>query len=97
MHPSSGDQNYLKRINRLHILNMLRTRGCLSRTQLARLSGLNNKTITNIINYLLTRHIIETAGMMKTDEGRMKEHFRISKEHFLSVGIDLGASHISTS
>lgn len=92
---SSGDQNYLKRINRLHILNTLRTRGCSSKTQLARLSGLNNKTITNIINYLQSKRIIESAGMMKTDNGRTKEHFRLSKDDFFSIGIDLGASHIS--
>lgn len=90
-----GDQRFLKRINRLKILNALRSKGPLSKTQLARLSGLNNKTITNIIDYLIKKGIITSVGLLKTDEGRKKEHFKLNGEYCYSIGIDLGASHIS--
>ena len=87
----SGDLVNLKRLNRLHILNLLRSIGSLSRTQLARISGLNNKTITNIVNYLLARNIIVSVGLQKSDEGRKKEHFKLNNELYYSIGIDIGA------
>lgn len=92
----SGDLNSLKRMNRLHIMNILRSRGSLSRTQLAKASGLNNKTITNIINNLLEKNIVVSIGLLKSDDGRKKEHFKLNNELFYSIGIDIGASHITT-
>jgi len=86
---------YLKTTNREIILNLLRASGPLSKTQLARLSNLNIKTISNIINYLIKKNIIKSIGLEKTDAGRKKIHFRINEISGFSVGIDLGASHIS--
>jgi predicted NBD/HSP70 family sugar kinase len=95
-HIMSGDLNALKRMNQLHIMNLLRSKGSLSRTQLAIISHLNNKTITNIINDLLARNIVVSIGLLKSDGGRKKEHFKLNNELFYSIGIDLGASHITT-
>ena len=92
----SGNQIYLKEINRSKILNLLRSHGSLSRTELARISGLNNKTITNIINYFLSQQIVISTGLTKSDEGRRKEHLKINSNRYYSIGIDIGASHIST-
>ena len=94
-HTAIGDLNSLKRINRLHIMNLLRAKGALSRTQLANLSGLNNKTITNIINDLLVEKIVVSVGLQKSDSGRKKEHFKLNNRLLYSIGIDIGASHIS--
>ena len=91
----SGDLNSLKRMNRLHIMNILRSKGALSRTQLANLSGLNNKTITNIINDLLVHDLVVSVGLQKSDAGRKKEHFKLNNRLFYSIGIDIGASHIT--
>ena len=91
----SGDLNSLKRMNRLHIMNLLRSKGALSRTQLANLSGLNNKTITNIINDLLANRVVVSVGLQKSDTGRKKEHFKLNNRLFYSIGIDIGASHIT--
>jgi len=92
----SGNQIYLKEINRSKILNLLRSHGSLSRTELARISGLNNKTITNIINYFLSKQIVISTGLTKSGEGRRKEHLKINSNRYYSIGIDIGASHIST-
>jgi len=92
----SGDLSALKKMNRLHIMNILRSKGPLSRTQLAQLSGLNNKTITNIINDLLEKNIVVSLGLHRSDGGRKKEHFKLNNKLFYSIGIDIGASHIST-
>jgi predicted NBD/HSP70 family sugar kinase/predicted transcriptional regulator len=91
----SGDLNSLKRMNRLHIMNLLRSKGPLSRTQLAYLSGLNNKTITNIINDLLMNELVVSVGLQKSDTGRKKEHFKLNNRLIYSIGIDIGASHIT--
>jgi predicted NBD/HSP70 family sugar kinase len=91
----SGDLNSLKRMNRLRIMHLLRAMGALSRTQLARLSGLNNKTITNIINDLLVNKLVVSIGLQKSDTGRKKEHFKLNNRLFNSIGIDIGASHIT--
>jgi N-acetylglucosamine repressor len=91
----SGDLTVLKKMNRLHIMNTLRSKGPLSRTQLALLSGLNNKTITNIINDLREKEIVISVGLLKSDDGRKKEHFKLNNELYYAIGIDLGASHIT--
>jgi predicted NBD/HSP70 family sugar kinase len=96
LHIMSGDLNSLKRMNRLHIMNILRSSGSLSRTELAKASGLNNKTITNIINNLLEKNIVVSIGLLKSDDGRKKEHFKLNNELYYSIGIDIGASHITT-
>jgi N-acetylglucosamine repressor len=91
----SGDLTVLKKMNRLHIMNTLRSKGPLSRTQLAQISGLNNKTITNIINDLLEKSIVVSLGLQKSDDGRKKEHFKLNNKLFYAIGIDIGASHIT--
>jgi predicted ArsR family transcriptional regulator len=78
----SGDLTVLKKMNRLHIMNTLRSKGPLSRTQLAQISGLNNKTITNIINDLLEKSIVVSLGLQKSDDGRKKEHFKLNNKLF---------------
>ncbi len=93
---TQGNQGYLKRINRLKILNLFRSKGSLSRMDLVSLTNLNNKTITNIVNELLEKRIITSIGLKSTGTGRKKEHFSINSDLYYSIGIDIGASHISS-
>jgi N-acetylglucosamine repressor len=93
--PNSGNQSYLKHKNRSTILNLLRSYGSLSRSELARISGLNKKTITNIINHFLDMQVVVSSGLIKSDEGRKKEHVKINSSCFCSIGIEIAASHIS--
>jgi glucokinase-like ROK family protein len=90
-----GSQNLLKRLNRAKILGLLRSHGSLSRTELASLSGLDNKTITNIVNHFTETHVVVSAGQMKSSSGRRKEHLKINTDYSYAVGIDIGASHIT--
>jgi predicted NBD/HSP70 family sugar kinase len=92
---SAGGQDFLKRLNRAKILGLLRSHGSLSRTELASLSGLDNKTITNIVNHFVEKRVVVSKGPVKSSSGRRKEHLKINTEFSYAIGIDLGASHIA--
>ena len=54
-----GNPAVLKQVNMVRILNHLRVDGPTSRAELARATGLDAKTITNICNSLFTKGLIE--------------------------------------
>jgi predicted NBD/HSP70 family sugar kinase len=91
----AGSQDFLKRLNRARILGLLRSHGSLSRTELASLSGLDNKTITNIINHYIEKRVVVSKGPVKSSSGRRKEHLKINPGFSYAIGIDLGASHVT--
>ena len=90
-----GNQDFLKQVNRRKVLNLLRSGGPLSRTELALASGLDNKSITNIANHFLERRIVVSTGLRESSSGRRKEHLKINSDHAFAIGLDLGASHIT--
>ena len=94
MKPSSNSLHLIKKINRVKLLNLLRQKSPLSRTQLAIFSHLDNKTITNIIGELLKESLVKPIGFQASSGGRRGELLDINEDYAHIIGIDLGASHI---
>lgn len=91
----SGDQGLLNRLNKSRILNVLRIEGPISRIKLTRKTGLDAKTITNISAGLLKRGIIKSAGFESSSGGRKPELLKLNENYGVTIGIDLGATHLS--
>lgn len=90
-----GNQSYLKRINTLKVLNLLRERESLPRVELAALCNLDKKTITNIVNELLAEGQIIPVSKATGGAGRPREMLAINGDYCRCIGIDLGGTHIS--
>ena len=88
------DHNLMREINRLRVLNLLRREGSLSRTELARETGLDAKTITNVTSGLLNKKLIISDSYEESGGGRPRELLRLNNGLKYSLGIYLGAREI---
>jgi len=78
MHIKKGSKSLLKNLNRSIVINMIREKAPISRVAIAKATGLERASITNIINYLLRKKLIKEIGQDKSSGGRRKQ-----KEFFL--------------
>src|SRR5882672_6231077 len=82
-----GDKNLMRAINRNLVLNLLHTAGPLSRTEIARRSGLGNATISEIANELVTSGLLEEIGEGESTGGRRPLLLRLNPHAGYVVGI----------
>jgi predicted NBD/HSP70 family sugar kinase len=80
--------------NSRRILNHLRRGEAGSRAELARITGLNAKTITNLINILLKRGLVRAEGMIEATGGRPAEQVRLNPSGGYAVGVDVGSTGV---
>lgn len=86
----------LRRRNAAMLLDALRLRGPLARAELARLAGLDAKTVTNLVNILLRRRLVAAAGMTESSGGRPGERLALNADGAYAIGVDLGATSLRT-
>jgi predicted NBD/HSP70 family sugar kinase len=75
--------------NRLSVLKKLRAAEPISRTDLARLAGLNGGTITTIIRDLVERGLVREERVPSPNRGRPKVNLRIDPEGAFVAGATL--------
>ncbi len=90
-----GNQRYIKELNLSRVLNLLRQKRGLSRIELSSKTHLDAKTITNAANALLRKGLIRSRGFCPSKGGRPRERLELNPDYGYSIGIDLGASHLS--
>ncbi len=90
-----GNHSLLKRLNRSIVLKYLHRQGGLSRKELTTLTQLDGKTITNITQDLLRLKMIKAIGKVSRGVGRPSEIIELNPQYGFTLGIDLGASHIT--
>jgi glucokinase-like ROK family protein len=90
-----SDQSFLRMYNKSKVLNILRNQGSMSRVDLAGVSKLDKKTITNIVNDLFEENQIYVEHTSREGSGRPKEILSLNGDFCRCIGIDLGGTHIS--
>lgn len=95
MHPLTGNAAVLQRVNTVRLLNRLRLGGPASRAELARATGLDAKTISNLSGRLLRDRLVVTRQAVARGRGRPAEELALNPEAALAVGVDFGASQVS--
>jgi len=95
IHDLTGNAAVLKEINTVRVLNHLRQSGPASRAQLARVTGLDAKTITNVGNRLLKEGLALRRKALICGRGRPAEKLSLNPDAALAVGVDFGASQVS--
>ena len=84
---NSINQEKQQKINRTLVLKLLRQEGLASRADIAKLSGLQRATITNIVKELMDLGIVVEDGLLAGDKGRRSIGIRINGEKFGVVGV----------
>jgi N-acetylglucosamine repressor len=79
---------------RARVLGFIRDRGEISRGEIAAAFELDKKTVSGIVDELLTASLIVPTGFRESQAGRRQELLALNGSHSNHVGIDLGATHI---
>ncbi len=83
-----GDNLYdVKVKNRSLVLRLLKKKGLLSRIDLARITGLTQPTITNIVNDLLAANLLREMGVSDTKAGRKPILLAMNDQAFYIIAI----------
>ena len=88
-----GNQKLQKKINRERIINLLRQKGDMSRSQIAEHTKLGWGSITKYTGELLKDNLIKEIGAKKS-KGRNSVILGINQDYKYIVGLDIGASFI---
>lgn len=84
---SSVNQEKQQQINRSLVIDLLRQEKLCSRANLAKLSGLNRATITNIINEFIEKGLVIEDGLLESDKGRRSIGIRINGQMYRVIGV----------
>ncbi len=73
---------------------MLHLHSPISRSEIARRTGLTRVAVTNIINEFIEVGLVESVGYESTSLGRKKELLRLKADAFYVIGVDLSRDRI---
>lgn len=82
--------------NRRVVLEAIRSHGALGRTEIGRLTHLTAQAVANIVDDLVAEHFLIEVGRRRSGRGQPPLQFSINAEGPITVGIELGADHLTT-
>lgn len=95
-HPK-GSAEYINRLNKIKVLNLIRESGEISRAEIVKQTGLSAPTITRIVDSLInTEKLAEQVGIGESKGGRPPVIVQFNGEGSYVIGIDWGRTHIYT-
>jgi predicted transcriptional regulator len=71
------------------LLDLVRTRGTVSRVELARLSGLTSPTVTPVVRGLLDLGLVHEAGVQQHGRGQPRRLLSVTADAGYAVGIQV--------
>jgi predicted NBD/HSP70 family sugar kinase len=86
----------LRRHNSVRILSHLRRGDASNRAELARITRLDPKTVTNLTGRLLRERLIVADGLVASSGGRPAERLCLNPDGLYAVGVNLGATRLRT-
>jgi len=91
----NADCAYVRRLNQVKILNVIRERRSVSRADISKITGLSPPTVTRVVGELIKPHgLAIEVGEGQPQGGRPPVLIRFNAEQNLVIGIDLGTTHI---
>jgi glucokinase-like ROK family protein len=93
--PPNAHYAYVRRLNQIKILNVIRERKSISRADIAKITGLSPPTVTRAVGELIKPHRLAIeVGEGQSQGGRPPVLIRFNGEQNLVIGIDLGTTQI---
>jgi predicted NBD/HSP70 family sugar kinase len=94
VHSQKGvNQDKIQAMNRSLLINLIREEGICSRVQLAHLSGLQQATVTNIINDLISWGFVKEVGFLVGNKGRRSIGIALNTNMYFVIGIRLSRKY----
>ncbi len=90
-----ADQTLIRRINRARVLDTIRRRGKLSRSDVAGITELDKKSITNVMTDLLEEGYVKEVGKRKTEKGRPFVLLELQKDRHLGIGLGISEQGVT--
>jgi len=91
---SSGGASYVNRLNKIKVLDIIRTTEKLSRADIAKISGLSAPTVSRIVEDLMGEGLVREIGEGVSQGGRRPTLLKFSDQKNFIIGIDLGTTNI---
>jgi glucokinase-like ROK family protein len=91
----AGDQTMLRKINLSAIMNYIRINAPISRSTLARKTGLNKATITSLVSELIQRNLIKEVGLKNNALGRPSMDLTLNPDAGFIIGVEIGVDFIN--
>lgn len=91
----SGDQGFLKQLNRAALLRLLRRHPESSRADLAQYSGLTKVTVGALVAELLEEGWIREGDKVQNGAGRPSRPLRINPNYLTLLGAEIGVDYLS--
>lgn len=92
---SSGNSKYLKKLNRMTIVNIIRDNEFISRQQIAELTGLTPAAITGIIRELIMMGFVTEVGLGESQGGRRPVELKFNCRAGYVIGIEVTSQEIA--
>ena len=93
-HFQKMDVGLMTLINKRSVLELLRSTGKISRSEISKLSGLTPPTVNRIIKDLISFNLASYSGPAISNGGRPSVVIEYKSSENLIIGIDLGATYI---
>ena len=85
----------LRKINLSAIMNYIRINAPISRSTLARKTGLNKATITSLVAELILRNLIKEVGLKNNALGRPSMDLTLNPDAGYIIGVEIGVDFIN--
>lgn len=90
-----GNVQLLKTINEGVVLRLVRDHGPISRSEIARLSGLTQPTVASMLDSLSAQGVVQPGGLGASSGGRKPLLYQFNPDAALVIGIDMGGTKIA--
>ncbi|WP_264990275.1 ROK family transcriptional regulator [Lysinibacillus piscis] len=91
-----GTFQWMKSVNRMIVLNMIRKKSPISRAQIAQETQLTPPTVSSIVKELIESELVKETQLGESQGGRKPTLLTINHLRFYVIGVDAGPSHIKT-
>ncbi|MFC3038690.1 ROK family protein [Virgibacillus xinjiangensis] len=90
----TGDQNFVKQMNKSIVFNSIKNKGPMSRTQISKNTGLNKATVSTMASELIDESFVNEMESGQSSGGRKPVMLYFNNHAGYSIGIDLGVNYI---
>jgi glucokinase-like ROK family protein len=93
--PTTRDVQLIRRLNRDAILRLIRERGPISRTALARVTRLTPATVFAIVDELLQQDLVRSLGTGPSQGGRRPMLFEFAPQAYGAIGVNVRSEEVA--
>lgn len=91
---ATGNSRMMRRLNRAAILDVIRRRGPITRTQIAQILELAPSSVTRTVRRLIEEGLVCARGTLPSTGGRRQELLDLDAENNRVFGVDIGGNNM---